>query len=207
MSKEYSWDGRVQRYRDKQTGRFLRNQTVMFLVEQQIKAKEASLENLFLQLLVGKKTLPQFQSEALDIIKYLHTQQYLLGKGGFKNTTAADYLKIARDLKDLHYPAFRQFVQDLKDGKLTESQANYRLDNFAVASRSSYNYGVKQSAIENGYAYARRFLSVAEHCAECPMYAAMGVVPITNLIMPGEKCGCMFNCKCYVIYYKELPTS
>jgi hypothetical protein len=203
--KTFVWDGRTQRYRDKATGRFLRNETVLNIIQGNIQQKSNRLVGVLEDLLQGKITTGQFQRESLDTIKYLHVQQYLIGKGGFRRTTSQDYLQIARDLKDVHYPAFQGFIQDLQSGKLTEAQAKQRMRAFAIASNKSYHYGVKQSAVENGYRYAQRFLSAAEHCSDCPIYAALGVTDIRSLILPGEKCECRYNCKCYVRYYMDKP--
>lgn len=205
VAKTWVWDGRTQRYRDKQTGRFLRNQTVLSLIEGNIQQKSDLFTKTLDDLIQGKITSGQFQQQSLETIKYLHAQQYLVGKGGFRRTTAEDYLQIARDLKAVHYPAFQVFVDDLRSGKLTEAQAKQRMRAFAIASKKSYHYGLKQSAVENGYRYARRFLSAAEHCSDCPIYAALGVVNISSLILPGEQCECRYNCKCYVRYYTEYP--
>ena len=205
MEKTWVWDGRTQRYRDKATGRFLRNETVLNIIQGNVQQKSNSLTGILDNLLQGKISTVQFQQQSLETIKYLHTQQYLIGKGGFKRTTSQDYLQVARDLKDIHYPAFQNFVQDLQSGKLTEAQAKQRMRAFAIASNKTYHFGVKQSAVENGYLYAQRFLSAAEHCNDCPIYAALGVTDIRALILPGEQCECRYNCKCYVKYYMEKP--
>lgn len=203
MSNEYVWDGRTQRYRDKNTGRFVKNETVLNLVEVNIEAKSKLMRSLLQDVISGKKDFITYQVESLEVIKTLHAQQYLLAKGGFKQTTPEDYLAIARDLKTVHYPAFKEFIEDLRNGNLTEAQALARTQGFARASYQSYQYGLKSSAIQNGLAWGKRYLDYAAiHCGDCPIYAAQGPVPIESIILPGTRCDCVYNCRCRVRYFK-----
>jgi hypothetical protein len=198
---DFKWDGQSQRYRNKTTGRFVKNETILNIIEGNIKTKSERMLSSFNDLSQGKISLADYQRENLEIIKYLHTQQYLVAKGGFRTTTSEDYLAIARELKDLHYPAFRKFSQDLQQGNLTEAQARARIKTFAKASETMADLGQKSSAKQNGFAWGRRYLGAVEHCQDCPIYAAMGAVRIDDLILPGRQCECRFNCKCYVRYF------
>jgi hypothetical protein len=198
----YKWDGQVQRYRNKQTGQFVRTETILKLTEQNMQQKTERMLRSFDDVKSGKISLSEYQRENLEIIKYLHTQQYLVAKGGFRTTTPEDYLEIARELKNLHYPSFRSFTEDLRNGALTEGQARARIRNFGKASETLADLGHRSSAKQNGLTWARRYLSAVEHCPDCPIYAAMGAVTIDNLILPGRQCECRFNCKCYVRYFK-----
>lgn len=200
---EFKWDGSAQRYRNKTTGKFVKNSTILDLIEGNIQSKSNRMLESFNDLSQGKITLAEYQRENMEILKYLHTQQYLVAKGGFRTTTPEDYLAIARELKDTHYPALRKFANELREGNLTEAQARARIRNFAKASETMADFGQKSSAKQNGFTWGRRYLSAVEHCQDCPIYAAMGAVPIDNLILPGRHCECRFNCKCYVRYFKS----
>lgn len=204
MNKHFTWDGRTQRYRDKSTGRFIKNSTITRLMEQNIQSKQNFLQQIFTQLIQGEKDLITFQVEAREAIKYLHTQQYLVARGGFGQTKSEDYLAIGRSLKDEHYARLRAFVEDVNQGKLTEREARHRLQTMGLSSKSSYYFGQKRSYEDAGYLYARRFLGLAEHCIDCPIYAALGVVNIADIILPTQKCDCRYNCKCSVRYYKTI---
>jgi len=199
---QYKWDGQAQRYRDKQTGRFVRTEVILKLTENNIQLKTDRMLQSFEDVKSGKISLREYQQENLEIIKYLHVQQYLVAKGGFRTTTPQDYLEIARELKTLHYPAFRDFTEQLQNGMLTEAQARARIRNFGKAAETMADLGLRSSAKQNGFTWARRYLSAVEHCIDCPIYAAMGAVPIDQLILPGRQCECRFNCKCYVLYFK-----
>jgi hypothetical protein len=200
---EFKWDGQTQRYRNKTTGRFVRTDTILNLIENNIESKTNRMLESFNELSQGKITLAEYQRENIETIKYLHVQQYLVAKGGFRTTTPEDYLAIARELKDIHYPAFRKFTQDLQQGKLTEAQARARIRGYGKASETMADFGQKSSAKQNGFTWGRRYLGAVEHCEDCPIYAAMGAVPIDNLILPGRQCACRFNCKCTVRYFKS----
>jgi hypothetical protein len=204
---QYKWDGQTQRYRDKQTGRFVRTEVILKLTENNIQLKTDRMLQSFEDVKSGKISLREYQQENLEIIKYLHVQQYLVAKGGFRTTTPQDYLEIARELKTLHYPAFRDFIEQLQNGMLTEAQARARIRNFGKAAETMADLGLRSSAKQNGFTWARRYLSAVEHCIDCPIYAAMGAVPIDQLILPGRQCECRFNCKCYVRYFKTKEES
>jgi len=204
---QYKWDGQTQRYRDKQTGRFVRTEVILKLTENNIQLKTDRMLQSFEDVKSGKISLREYQQENLEIIKYLHVQQYLVAKGGFRTTTPQDYLEIARELKTLHYPAFRDFTEQLQNGMLTEAQARARIRNFGKAAETMADLGLRSSAKQNGFTWARRYLSAVEHCIDCPIYAAMGAVPIDQLILPGRQCECRFNCKCYVRYFKTKEES
>lgn len=203
----YKWDGQVQRYRNKETGRFVKTETILKLTEQNMQQKTERMLQSFDDVKEGRISLSEYQRENIEIIKYLHTQQYLVAKGGFRTTTPEDYLEIGRDLKNQHYPSFRDFVQQLQNGAITEGQARARIRNFGKASETSADLGHRSSAKQNGFTWARRYLSAVEHCSDCPIYAAMGAVTIDTLILPGRQCECRFNCKCYVRYFKTRESA
>ena len=203
----YKWDGQTQRYRDRETGRFVKTATILELTEGNIQQKTNRMLQSFEDVKAGRISLSEYQRENLEIIKYLHTQQYLVAKGGFRTTTTEDYLEIARELKNLHYPSFKSFTEQLQNGSLTEGQARARIRNFGTAAETMADLGYRSSAKQNGFTWARRYLSAVEHCADCPIYAAMGAVTIDNLILPGRQCECRFNCKCYVRYFETRESA
>ena len=203
----YKWDGQTQRYRDRETGRFVKTATILELTEGNMQQKTDRMLQSFEEVKAGRITFAEYQRENLEIIKYLHTKQYLVAKGGFRTTTPEDYLEIARELKDLHYPSFRNFTEQLQNGTLTEAQARARIRTFGIASETMADLGYRSSAKQNGFTWARRYLSAVEHCSDCPIYAAMGAVTIDNLILPGRQCECRFNCKCYVKYFKSRESA
>ena len=130
-----------------------------------------------------------FQVDNLKKIKKLHSQQLMLGSGGYQRVTNAQWLALARELKDLHYPAFYKLMSQVQNRQLSEKQIRARLKQFAGASRSSIENGRKASLINEGWRYAKRELgSCAPHCQDCINYAALGIVSIADLIPPANQC-------------------
>lgn len=197
----YSFDKNTQRYRNKQTGRFLSKKTVDTLSEQRIKLVKSDLTTISELLLEGKINLRTWQVETANTLKILHSQQYVLGAGGQSKIGKSEYLEIGRELK-VQYKYLQNFAYDLTQGNVTEAQFRRRIKMYADASRVSYFRGSKKSAREAGYTHGKRMLGIAEHCPDCIRHHRRGVVPISELIMPTQQCVCGSQCRCNILYMK-----
>lgn len=198
----WSFDDRTGRYRDKKSGRFLSKDAVTTLTTQNLAAENKELRGYLAEVIQGERSLIDFSVRAAETVKKAHIQEYLLGRGGLANAKDSEYLAIGRSLKDLHYPAIKRFTEDLKTGKLSEAQAYQRLSLILNASKQSYGFGEKQSRLDGGMEWARRYLGIAEHCPDCVGYASLGVVLAATIIPPATNCQCGGNCKCYLKYAK-----
>lgn len=195
---EFNWEPQNRRYRNKQTGRFVSKEAVYTLTRKRIDLAKSDLSTLGNLLVEKKINLKVWQAETAETLKILHTQQYLLGVGGQKSIEKSDYLEIGRELK-AQYAYLRNFAVELGLGKMTLGQFKARLEMYADATKVSYFRGEKTSAVRGGFTHGRRILSpVAEHCPECPSIAALGVVSISQLIMPTQACSCRVRCKCRI---------
>lgn len=195
----FDYDKRVNRYRDLETGRFLKKSVVDYLTEQRIGLAKTDLSTIGNLLWDGKISLSTWQSETREVLKVLHAQQYMLGIGGKAQLEKSDYLTIGRELKK-QYEYLANFAQELTEGKMTLAQAKARLDLYAESGKVSYFQGEKTAQIRSGKGFARRILGMAVHCNECIEYFNRGVVPISELILPCQECSCKNRCKCSVEY-------
>ncbi len=77
-----------------------------------------------------------------------------------------------------------------------------RLGNYLAAPVYSwYNYGEMDRMQRSGIKQMRRILDPgAKHCNDCVSWAAMDWQPIGVLPAPGERCQCLFNCRCSLDY-------
>ena len=78
----------------------------------------------------------------------------------------------------------------------------FRLGNYLAAPVYSwYNYGEMRRMQRTGLKQVRRSLDPqAQHCADCVNWAEMGWQPLGMLPPPGERCQCLFNCRCSLDY-------
>lgn len=204
--KEWVWDGASNRYRYKDSGQYASKDAILNLTRQRVDTVKIETKKTFQKLLNGEITLLDWQRDFATQIKILHSQQYMLGRGGYAQTTSADFLEVARSLRLDHYPRLRNLVEEIKNGTLTQGQIENRISMFVAASRQSFYQGQKKATMANGFIFARRFLGLCTpHCGECISYAARGVVNIYDLVPPATNCSCGGRCCCYVEYYKEYP--
>ena len=67
---------------------------------------------------------------------------------------------------------------------------------------SWYNYGEMDKKRRTGFKQMRRRLGAVKtsHCPDCISWDSMGWTEIGSLPPPGERCQCLFNCRCYIEY-------
>ncbi|MEH2138557.1 hypothetical protein [Nostoc sp.] len=199
---QYQWEPQSRRYRDRLSGKFLSKQAIASLTQLRIIQVNQDLQQLGDLLLNGKITLRGWQEQFAQSIKILHTQQYLLGVGGQAQVQKEDYLAIARELKN-QYKYLRNFAVDLTNGVMTPAQFKIRARMYAKAAKVSYFRGEKQAAKRSGLDGAYRVLGESDyHCKQCPQYAAMGVLPIDEVIYPTQRCDCRTGCLCNLVYVR-----
>ncbi|KYC42103.1 hypothetical protein WA1_19070 [Scytonema hofmannii PCC 7110] len=191
----FQWEKGTNRYRNKTTGRFISKEAVYTLTQKRIENVKQDLGQIAQLLLDNKITLRSWQEQTAEVLKILHTQEYLLGVGGQKALKKSDYLEIGRELKN-QYDYLRNFAVELTQGTITRAQFKARVDLYAEAAKVSFFRGEKVAAIRVGYTHAKRLLGIAEHCSQCPQYAARGIVLIDEVIFPTQACDCGTRCHC-----------
>ena len=195
----YEWSSKTLRYRDNATGKFISRQTANELSRQRIELLKTDLTTISQLLIDNKINLKTWQLETANALKILHSQQYVLGKGGLSQIRKEDYLAIGRELK-IQYKYLRNFANDINNGNLTEGQFKARSRMYADAAIVSYHRGAAAAARRAGYSHAKRILGIAEHCNDCLRYFSRGIVPLSELILPTQRCACRARCKCSVRY-------
>ena len=201
--REFIYNRETNRYRYKDSGRFAPKSAIINLTKKNIKNTEKELETITGLLFDGNMRLDDWQRTSAKTIKTLHLEHLLLGKGGVNNTNDSDYLAIGRDLRK-EYGYLRQFAQDIKDGKVSRKQALTRVKMYGNKSRHAYWVGNDRA---NNKGWMKRNLGLTDiYCEDCLRYFSLGWQPRGTLPMPTEACQCRANCKCSVIYSKELPT-
>jgi hypothetical protein len=204
-SSDFAWDVKSQRYRYRDSGRFVPREAMLNLQRGYVETVKKDLQTVGKLLADGKINLHTWQEATAKTVKSLHVNQAILGRGGVDRMTSADYLKVGRELRS-QYQYLRQFAVDLTQGKLTRAQFEARLNLYANSSNLSHAASEQQNSIEAGFKYMRRKLHASESCPDCIEYAARGIVEIGSLPLPKQNCQCGANCRCSVEYLENATT-
>jgi hypothetical protein len=197
---DWTFDSTIGRYRDRSTGRFLSKREALALTERGILAAGRELQQITDLMLSGGIPLGDWQRRFAQLLKELHLGQYILGRGGAANVYPADFLAVARVLKE-EYRYLDTFAREISLGKLSEAQLRARARLYLNKTTSSYWLGNATAQERASHPREmRRLLAPVEHCPDCLVYASAGWVPVGTLPMPGVNCQCGANCRCSVEY-------
>lgn len=196
--KGFHWDKAAGRYRDRSTGRFIAEKTVLNLGERYADdVLRPTLQRLTERFIAGDIELAVWQERMAKELKDAYIIEAQLGRGGARMMTPADYGRIGGRL-NFEYRHLDNFAQEIKLGMLSDKQIAMRVDMYVNGARSSYFDGLQSSMKESEYTQERRVLSPAEHCDDCVSYAAEGWQVIGYFPPPGIGSVCAHNCHCYM---------
>ena len=201
---EFIFDKKLQRYRYRDTGRFLSQEAMRNLSQKAIAQTQNDVGTISDLLVQGKIFLPTWENATAQALKVLHSQQTLLGKGGEKQINQRDYGLLGNKLKG-EYQYLRGFAEDLANGKMSEAQFRWRSNLYIQSARGSYERSKAEAHTEAGYQWERRIRLAMESCGSCLDWAAKGWQPIGTLPNPTENCECIVNCKCIKEFAREKP--
>lgn len=207
--RDWTWDGRVGRYRYRDSGRLAPKKAIESLSRRWIAQIEKEATESVDKLITGSLTLEQWQRDNLERIRVTYSQELMLGSGGYDRTSPEQFLELGRDLKNNHYPRFRAFAIELTEGKLSEKQIKSRLAKYFRSANSSFSKGQIKSQLKAGITIGKRELgSCGISCEECIAYAGMGWLPLDKIIPIGVACSCGGNCCCRIeTKHSDNPTS
>ncbi len=200
---EFIWDKKIQRYRYKDSGKFVSLQAVQNLTRKNISQKENTLADISKKLISGEMEINDWEKATAKILRDIHTQQYLLGIGGNKKMTNIDYGILGGEIKhELKY--LRKFSKDIASKGMSEAQFKHRLTMYLEATTGTYEKARLKSHRRAGYKWEKRVRTKNESCSPCIGFEAMGWQPIGSLPNPTEECTCRSNCGCYKRFEKGL---
>lgn len=191
----YVWERATARYRDKATGRFISEGTLVNLAESFTGFTQDNLTRITEQMTSGKLSLADWQRQFAQELKDSYIVNSQIGRGGRNAMTQSDYGRIGQRLRG-EYKYLNNFAQEIADGKLSPAQIQARVDQYAAGTRKAYYDGRTAACKAGGFTEERRILHPAEHCEDCIGYASKGWQPIGTLPEPGESSQCRNNCKC-----------
>lgn len=198
----YQFDPSSHRYRDTETGRFVKVADVTRLIDAEVNRLEVRLKGHARLLASGKIDIAEFQTRMALSLKESHLRNAAVGAGGVKQLTPTHYGKVGAELKK-QYKFLNGFGQDLADGKLTPEQAIRRAGSYAKSAKTSFFQAEFTSRGKYGF-YVKRLLDAqSHHCASCISYQQLQWTLVQNVIPPGVDCECGGRCRCRLLYQKR----
>jgi hypothetical protein len=195
------FDPSSHRYRDTETGRFVRVAEVTKLIDLEVARTEVRMKGHARLLIQGKIDVAEFQGRMATTLKETHLRLAFIGAGGDKQMSPRHYGKVGAQLKK-QYKFLAGFGQDLADGKLTPEQAISRAASYGKSARTSFFEAEFTSRGNVGF-YGKRLLDPqAKHCASCIGFQRLQWTMIENITPPGVNCQCGGRCRCQIIFRK-----
>lgn len=199
---KYTFNPSTGRYRDLATGRFVKNEYILSLVESTIRDSFVDL-NILVTTALDANTpfdINDLQRSLMNELRNLHVQMTLLGGGGRDNITPSQWGKLGATLK-AEYQYLQGFMQDIADGKLSPKQIEARMNMYGNKIWNSY-WQAKGTQMQNtNRTQERRLLSPVENCEDCIALADRGWQPIGTLPKPADgSTVCLSNCRCVMEY-------
>jgi hypothetical protein len=140
-SDRWVWDPSVKRFRDGETGRLVRADTIRSLRDRFVESQEGVVGELGEALARDEITLQQWEASFRQLILRALTAEYLLGRGGRQAMTQRDWGTIGA-LAKAQYEFARGFAADLVAGKLeTAADVEGRMAMYFGAAREAHEIG------------------------------------------------------------------
>lgn len=142
----WSYDDRINRYRDGTTGRLLKKDTVVGYRDAIVDKAATRTAELANAVANGTITPSDFAAELRKITKEVYATQYSLGRGGVNALDRSDIGKLGSALRS-QYEYIDRFQRDIEAEKITDATS--------IANRAELYVESGVSAYEQGNASAR----------------------------------------------------
>lgn len=154
------------------------------------------METMTDRLISGRMRLQDWHDGMKQTIKDAHIASACMGRGGRNAMTQSDWGRVGARLRQ-EYGYLRQFANEINQGQLTPAQVLARAKQYSSSMRTSFYDGTREAMKEVGLDEMRRVLDpAADHCGDCPEYAAAGWGPMGHVPPPGIASECGARCRC-----------
>lgn len=201
----WTWDPRTLRYRDTDTGRFVRRADALAWSWRSIQASSNVTATLAGYAAEGSLSAADWMTMMRDEIKLEHIRQYTLGIGGREQMTFSDWGKVGSQIKE-QYTYLRGFADEVAAGTLTEAEIANRISMYVNSAREAYETANGKAQVKAGMTEVLWVLNPAlENCIGCQEFADMGWTIIEEDAYGGAVPGsgdtpCLTKCGCHEEY-------
>lgn len=201
----WRYDARALRYRDGDTGRFLSQARARELVGQSLRASGNATDELARLVDAGMLAPADWRARMREEIKGEVIRQYLIGRGGRAQMTAADWGSVGGMIAEQYRHLDRKegnFYSLVADGALGEREIARRSRMYINSGREGHERALRRRLSGSRYNEEHWVTTADESCSDCRDNEAVGWVEIGTLReVPGSGGTlCLTNCECYLAY-------
>lgn len=199
LTPTFTYDRRIGRYRDVQSGRLVAGSTVRRELDRVLDRTQRDARAITQQLRERTITLEAWQREMALLIRRSHAASSSLAQGGWANMTPADWGRVGGNVRrELRY--LDRFAQQIADGVTRlDGRVLTRAEMYVQTARIQYERDRAAEAAALGYTRERSILHARDSCDGCIREAARGWVMLGELVPPGQR-DCISRCQCTVEY-------
>ena len=207
---EFLFDRNANRYRwrsESGRGQFASKEAVFSRTRTYIEEQKTELQQIGQRLIDGQIDLTQFQQQAGQTLKNIHTSQAILGRDGLENMAANDWLRVGRELQRQYYRGFDRendrryglahLSREVANGDVSDRQLLNRLSMYGESGKVSHSEAFK--AANEGKWAIRKLGATDRHCAFCLDQASEGPRRIEDVPSVGCCPQCMSRCLCQLV--------
>ena len=185
------------RFRSRATGRYVSHSAVRDALDTAIANAAKDARAVTLQLRAGEVTIAEWQQAMAGQIKSSQSAAAALARGGWAQMRPADWLRVARSVKE-QYGYLRRYAEQIASG--AASPSTRRSEMYVSAARKAYETQRRAEMTARGVRQHRSVRHALDSCEECIELAALGWVSIeTTIALPGERT-CRSSCRCSISY-------
>lgn len=133
----WRWNPSSKRYHHSETGQFLGHEQLIQLRDKFLDARKARARELAAELAAGDRTLLQWERAMREEIRTVYTAQAMLGRGGRKQMTPADWGSVGQSVRQ-QYTYLRSFAEEVAGGTLSEAQIGARSALYVESGTQAY---------------------------------------------------------------------
>lgn len=192
---EFTWDSASRRYRNAK-GRFVSRRAVRQVLDEVIDSAAQGLLRNALALQAGHINLVQWQINAENNIRLIHTAATAAAAGGWAQATAADWAYAGHRIRK-EFTHLDRFARQIANGLPLDGRFIVRSTMYGAAASRTYETRARQLALATGMVLAeRRLIHSFRPCEDCVAYEALDWQPPGVLPDIGEDCKCEWRCRC-----------
>lgn len=153
--------------------------------------KRGEISRLIQQLAAKTITTDEFYAGMKETVKNGQMAAMAVARGGWGEVRPADWGRLEPSIFEQYngndkFPGLRKFAEDIKSGRYGTDQlmqgAWSRAAAYAESPRQVYENEHVLARQEAGHEEAIRLLAAVDHCADCLEWAAMGWIPIDEML-------------------------
>lgn len=193
----FTFDARLGRYRDADSGRLVSEAAVRLAIDAVADAASDHLADLTERMLRGDLKLADWQRSVMATIKTAHVAAGVAAQGGKAQMEPTHYGFLGSEIRRQY-----AYLRDLANGI---AAGDIPLDGRLVARAGMYGQHVRvtyeavraKDARSRDYIEERNVLHSQESCRECSGLSSQGYVPLGTLPPIGSR-SCLSRCRCQI---------